>query len=102
MWRGYRLKMNAIKRPSMFRMGRLAIFSMVWLAAVASRAAEEFGDISVSAAAMYTGNPFHGYAAMQVTVENRSTQRAHGVSLIYPNNGWNNGNSIGRLSRTVT
>jgi hypothetical protein len=51
--------------------------------------AEDFGDVSVSANAMFTGNTFHGYAEMRVSLEN-------------PNNAWNNGNSIGRLARTVS
>ena len=64
--------------------------------------AEDFGDIGVAPQAMYSGNTFHGYAEMRVTLENHSRGRAHNVTLIYPNRSWNNGNCISRLSRTVT
>ena len=67
----------------------------------AGRAAEEFGDVSVSAAAMFTGNTFHGYGEMRVTLENHSHSKAHVVTLIFPNNAWDNGNSLGRLTRSV-
>lgn len=65
-------------------------------------AAEEFGDITVAPQAMYSGNTFHGYAEMRVMLENRSMSRTHDVTLVFPNRAWDNGNSIGRLSRTVT
>ena len=69
---------------------------------ILSSRAEDFGDVSVSASAMFTGNTFHGYAEMRVSLENHSTTKTHTVTLAYPNNAWNNGNSIGRLSRTVS
>ena len=59
-----------------------------------------FGDISVDASAIYTGNTFHGYAEMRVMLENHSHGKSHVVTLIYPNNAYGNyGNNIGRLSR---
>jgi len=64
--------------------------------------AEEFGDILVAPQAIYSGNTFHGYAEMRVSLENRSMSRRHNVTLVFPNRAWNNGNSIDRLSRTVT
>ena len=65
--------------------------------------AENFDDITVQADAMYSGNTFHGYAEMRVSLENHSLSRPHEVTLVYPNNAWDNyGNTIGRLSRTVT
>ena len=72
------------------------------LAPVSTGRAEEFGDILVAPQAMYSGNTFHGYAEMRVTLENRSISRMHDVTLVFPNHAWNNGNSIDRLSRTVT
>ncbi|HEU6447767.1 MAG TPA: hypothetical protein VFV23_04945 [Verrucomicrobiae bacterium] len=64
--------------------------------------AENFGDISASADAMYSGNTFHGYAETRVTLENRS-RKTHEVTLVYPNNSYGSyGNCITRLSRTVT
>jgi len=65
--------------------------------------ADDFGDISVDANAIYTGNTFHGYAEMRVDLQNRSHSKSHVVTVIYPNNSYGNyGNNISRLSRTVT
>ena len=72
------------------------------LAPVSTGRAEEFGDIAVEPGAIYSGSTFHGYAEMRVTLENRSFSRTHNVTLVFPNRAWNNGNSIDRLSRTVT
>ncbi len=66
-----------------------------------AQAAEEFGDIFVSSSAMFTGSTYHGYAEMRVTLENRSHSKAHVVTLTFPNRTWNNGNSLGKLSRSV-
>ena len=64
--------------------------------------ADEIADISVSPHAIYTGNTFHGYAEMLVTLENDSP-KPRTITLVYPNNGYgNSGNCIGRLSRSVT
>jgi hypothetical protein len=63
---------------------------------------EDFGDITVNANAIYTGNTFHGYAEVRVELQNRSHRTAHVVTLVSPNRSWNNGNSIERLSRSVT
>ena len=76
-------------------------FLLFLLLSFSARAAEEFGDISVSAAAMYSGNTFHGYAEMRVTLENRSHGKAHVITLTFPHNAYNNGNSIGHLARSV-
>jgi hypothetical protein len=80
---------------------RCFFFSLFLLLCFPARAAEEFGDISVSAAAMFTGNTFHGYGEMRVTLENHSHSKAHVVTLAFPNNAYNNGNSLGRLARSV-
>ncbi|MEI9960741.1 MAG: hypothetical protein WDM76_06315 [Limisphaerales bacterium] len=60
--------------------------------------AEDFGDISVSAQAMYSGNTSHGYAEMRVTLENHSSTKTHLVTLTFPDRAWSSGNSISRLS----
>ena len=73
-----------------------------WLLSLVTCAADDFGDISVSASAIYTGNTFHGYAETRVMLGNRSDRKTHIVTLVYPNRPFNNGNSIGRLSRTVS
>jgi hypothetical protein len=67
-----------------------------------ARAADNFGDISVGPAAMYTGKTSHGYAESLVTLENHSRVRTHNVTLVFPDKTWNSGNSISRLSRSVT
>ncbi len=64
--------------------------------------ADDFGDISATAQAMYTGNTFHGYGETRVTLQNRSSTKVHVVTLVFPNKAWSSGNSISRLSRTVT
>ncbi len=65
--------------------------------------ADNFDDIAVQADAMYSGNTFHGYAEMRVSLENHSHSRTHVVTLTYPNTAWGNyGNNISRLSRTIT
>ena len=64
-------------------------------------AAADFGDVSVSASAMYSGNTFHGYSEIRVTLANRSAGRTHIITLTAPHQSWNNGNSIGRLARSV-
>ncbi|MGA2243730.1 MAG: hypothetical protein ABSH48_01925 [Verrucomicrobiota bacterium] len=67
------------------------------------RAADVFGEVSVSADAIYTGNTYHGYAEMRVVLENHSPTKTHVVTLIYPNRGFSSyGNSISRLSRTAS
>lgn len=64
--------------------------------------ADDVGDISADASAIYTGNTYHGYAEMRVNLQNRSHDKAHVVTLVYPNNSFGRyGNSISRLSRTV-
>lgn len=65
--------------------------------------AEDFGDLSVSPNAIYTGNTYHGYAETRVLLENRSPVKSHVVTLVYPNNAYGNfGNNISRVSRTVS
>jgi len=77
------------------------LLGCTWLVRV--RGAEDFGDITVSPNAIYTGNTFHGYAEMRVVLENHSPTKTHGVTLVYPNLSVTvSGNSIGRLSRSVT
>ena len=59
--------------------------------------ADQIAEIGVSPHAIYTGNTYHGYAEILVTLENDSPKQ-HVVTLVYPNNGYGNyGNCIGRL-----
>jgi hypothetical protein len=79
----------------------LFIFNFAFLISLCR--ADDFGDVSVDANAIYTGNTFHGYAEMRVNLQNRSHGKTHVVTLVYPNKTYGNyGNSISRLSRTVT
>lgn len=81
------------------------VASLVVLAATGclDTRADDVGDISADASAIYTGNTFHGYAEMRVDLQNRSHTRAHTVTLVFPNSSYGSfGNSISRLSRTVT
>src|SRR5258705_5913970 len=97
MWSWRMLEMKSA--TNFFQLGTsIALFSFLLTPGIA----EDFGDISVSAQAMYSGNTFHGYAETRVTLQNHSPGRTHVVSLTYPNNSWNSGNSIDRLLRTIT
>src|SRR5277367_6715010 len=89
-------------RERFSRAGRFfLIFNFAFLISIAR--ADDFGDVSIDANAIYTGNTFHGYAEMRVNVQNRSHGKSHVVTLVYPNNSYGSyGNNISRLSRTVT
>jgi hypothetical protein len=78
-----------------------AWFCAVFFALIFCARADDFGDVGVSADAMYSGNTYHGYGETRVTVENHSRSKNHTVTLIVPNQPWANGNSISRLSRSV-
>ncbi len=93
--------MGMKKHPTSVNFAFLVLLAAL-LAPVSAGRAEEFGDIVVAPGAIYSGNTFHGYAEMRVALENRSISRTHNVTLVFPNRAWNNGNSIDRLSRTVT
>jgi hypothetical protein len=71
------------------------------LCAGAASGADNIGDVSVSAAAIYTGPTFHGYAEARVVLENNSS-KTHNVTLTSPNRSFTSGNSISRITRTVT
>ena len=81
--------------------GLCLLLFFLLLPVLSLRAAEELGDVSISAAAMFTGNTFHGYSEIRVTLENRSHLKPHLVTLTFPNRPYNNGNSLGRLARSV-
>jgi hypothetical protein len=79
-----------------------ALFIFYFSFFVSVSRADDFGDISVEANAIYTGNTFHGYAEMRVNLENRSSVKSHVITLSFPNDANGGGNSINRLSRSVT
>jgi hypothetical protein len=65
--------------------------------------AEQFDDITVVAQPFHQGQTFHGYCEFRIVVENLSPRTTHRVTLVCPNRPWSSGgNSISRLSRTVT
>jgi hypothetical protein len=78
-----------------------ALLAWLFWPVMAARA-DDFGDISLSAQCMYSGNTFHGYAETQVMVQNHSGGQTHQVTLIFPDQSYGNGNFIDRLARTVT
>jgi hypothetical protein len=79
----------------------LALVAALWLVGRPARAADDIGDISVSAAAIYTGDTAHGYAEARVVLENNSS-KTHNVTLTSPNRSFGDGNNLSRLARTVT
>lgn len=77
------------------------LFLFPTLFCLAARA-DDIGDISADSSAIYTGNTSHGYAEIRVDLQNRSHDRAHTVTLVYPDRSYGYGNNIRRLARTVT
>ena len=82
-------------------MGLTGLLATFLLGAGPARGAEDIGDISVSAAAIYTGPTAHGYAEARVVLENNSS-KTHVVTLTTPNRSYSSGNCISRIARTVT
>lgn len=84
--------------------GALSFCSFLFLAlAGLSARAEDVGDVSADASAIYTGSTTHGYAEIRVDLQNRSHDRSHTVTLVFPNTSIGSyGNSISRITRTVT
>lgn len=81
---------------------RFQLFPFLALLWCFSIRADQFGDVSVTANAIYTGATYHGYAERRVILENHSHGKTHVVTLVYPNNAdVRYGNNIKRLSRTV-
>ena len=79
----------------------LFILAALLLGGTAALAADDIGDISVSAAAIYTGETLHGYAEARVVLENNSS-KTHTVTLASPNHSYGSGNNVSRTARTVT
>ena len=93
----------AKRRPALSALAvRGGVLAAICLLGVTGRA-EDFGDVSATASAMYTGNTFHGYAETRVLLENHSASRPHNITLVTPNRSYNNaGNSLSKISRSVT
>jgi hypothetical protein len=93
---------KAFHRPGKFAPAFVAGLLTGLFTISTGHADQDFGDITVSMNAIYTGNTFHGYAEVRVLLQNRSHGTVHVVTLVSPDHSWNNGNSIGRLSRSTS
>ncbi|MGH7981427.1 MAG: hypothetical protein ACREE6_18775, partial [Limisphaerales bacterium] len=88
--------------PAAALLSLFSFFLFLWSVPAAGRA-EDVGDISADASAIYTGNTYHGYAEIRVNLQNRSHGRTHTVTLVFPNNAFASyGNCLRSLTRTVT
>jgi hypothetical protein len=65
-------------------------------------AAEHFGEIAVTPITIVSGETHHGYREFRIQVDNHSIKTTHSVTLVYPENTYNSGNAISRLSRTIS
>lgn len=89
-----------MNRPSL-----LLVFSLAALLLAFSPAAsgvERFDDITVAPQSTVSGETQHGYRELRVRLENASPSQTHRVTVIYPDRPYTLGNSISRLSRTVS
>jgi hypothetical protein len=80
----------------------LAISGMLLASIPGAAAADRFGDIVVSPQSLVSGETFHGYRELRVTLENQSLKDTHDVTLTLPDRAFNSGNSVSRISRTVS
>jgi hypothetical protein len=64
--------------------------------------ADHFGDVDITPITIATGNTYHGYHEFRFLIENHSLKYTHKVTLIIPDRAYNAGNSLGRLSRTLS
>ena len=64
--------------------------------------ADHFGDIDVTPITIANGNTFHGYHEFRFLIENHSMKYPHKVTLVIPDRSYSSGNSVGRLSRTIS
>lgn len=64
--------------------------------------AEHFGDIDITPITVANGNTFHGYHEFRFLIENHSSKYKRKVELVIPNRSYSSGNSIGRLSRSIS
>ncbi|HEY1789385.1 MAG TPA: hypothetical protein VGJ73_14595 [Verrucomicrobiae bacterium] len=91
-----RFNVSTFQRFNVFLLSFFLSFPLALLA-------DDVGDISADASAIYTGNTYHGYAEIRVDLQNRSHDKAHTVTLVFPDTAFgDNGNSVRSLSRTVT
>jgi hypothetical protein len=67
-----------------------------------ARAAERFGNILVAPQSLVSGSTYHGYREFRILLENESPKETHRVTLVMPDHPYVYGNSLSRVSRTVT
>ncbi len=78
-------------------------FSAVVLACACTAAGvERFGDITVAPQSLASGETHHGYREFRVLLENHSARQTHQVRLVFPDRPFGFGDSIRRISRTVS
>ena len=82
-------------RPSLLCLGVVGSLNL-W------NAAERFGDIDITPITIAAGETHHGYREFRILIENHSLKTTHTVTLVFPERAYSSGNSISRLSRTVT
>ena len=68
---------------------------------IAATAAERFDEIIVAPQAVPAGQTYHGYCEFRVMLENLSPSDPRRVTLVFPDQSYNWGNSIRSISRTV-
>jgi len=72
------------------------------LACSAFAQSTRFGQIDITAEPISSADTWHGYVEYRFVVRNTSKQQAHRVTLAIPDKGYASGESIRRLSRTIT
>ncbi|HEY9510788.1 MAG TPA: hypothetical protein VIV82_13085, partial [Verrucomicrobiae bacterium] len=80
----------------------LLLAAGIFFAALSLASAENFGGISVNYQPMFSGETFHGYREYRILIENSSLKDSHNVDLVYPDHSFGYGNSISRISRSVS
>lgn len=80
----------------------LLLAAGIFLAAFSLASAENFGVVSVNFQPMFSGETFHGYREFRILIENSSLKDSHNVDLVYPDHSFGYGNSISRISRSVS
>jgi hypothetical protein len=83
-----------------FRPGAISGLLLALTATVSG--AERFDDIVVAPQSLASGDTFHGYREFRVVLENQSTKSKHIVTLSFPDRSFGYGNSVSRVSRTVS
>ena len=86
------------------RFFRISAITSLLLAfdSTAPGAVERFEDINVTPQSLVSGETYHGYREFRVLIENRSLKDTHVVTLVYPDRSYVSGNSIDRITRSIS